>query len=80
MGLPWRSTGSGFVLPMQGTRVRSLVGKLRSHMLWSTTQKKKKIAFTLFLLDVYNMLRRKLGVINSFSGEEKIKVQRDGGT
>ena len=49
-------------------------------MLWSTTQKKKKIAFTLFLLDVYNMLRRKLGVINSFSGEEKIKVQRDGGT
>ena len=42
--------------------------------------KKKKIAFTLFLLDVYNMLRRKLGVINSFSGEENIKVQRDGGT
>ena len=31
-GPPWQSSGWDSVLPMQGARVRSLVGELRSHM------------------------------------------------
>ena len=32
-GLPWRSSGQDPVLPLQGARVQSLVGKLRSCLL-----------------------------------------------
>ena len=31
-GLPWRSSGSDFVLPLQGTQVQSLVREVRSCM------------------------------------------------
>lgn len=51
---------------------------LETKIPYAAEHNQKKSAFTLFLLDVYNMLRRKLGWIN-VSGEEKTKVQRDGG-
>ena len=41
-GLPWPSSGSDSALPLQGARVRSLVGELRSHMLCSMAKKKIK--------------------------------------
>ena len=42
LGLPWRSSGWHSALPMQGARVRSLVGELGSHMLHGAAKKKKK--------------------------------------
>ena len=41
MRLPWWSSGEDSVLPMQGMRVQSLVGKLRSHMLHSLAKQTK---------------------------------------
>lgn len=38
--LLWWSSGSDSALPMQGKRIRSLVGKLRSHMLCSAAKNK----------------------------------------
>ena len=43
MGLPWRSSGQDSTLPLQGTRVRSLVSELRSHKPHSVAEKKRKI-------------------------------------
>ena len=40
-GLPWLSSGNDLVLPLQGVRVQSLVGELRSH---AAKGKKKKLA------------------------------------
>ena len=42
VGLPWRSSGWHSTLPMQGARVRSLVGELGSHMLHGAAKKKKR--------------------------------------
>ena len=41
MRLPWWSSGEDSVLPVQGMRVQSLVGKLRSHMLHSLAKQTK---------------------------------------
>ena len=41
-GLPWWSSGSDFVLPLQGAWVRPLVRELRPHMPRSVAKKKKK--------------------------------------
>lgn len=41
-GLPWWSHGSDFVLPLQGARVSSLVGELRSRIPARCGQKKEK--------------------------------------
>ena len=40
-GLPWPSSGEDSTLPLQGTRVRSLVRERRSHKLCGTAGKKK---------------------------------------
>ena len=50
LGLPWRSSGSHSALPLQGARVQSLVGELRSHMLCGVAKKKKKWYYVLALL------------------------------
>ena len=42
MGLPLATQGLEAALPLQGARVQSLVGELRSHMAHSMAQKKKK--------------------------------------
>ena len=41
-GLPWRSSGWDSVLPLQGARVPSLIGVLRSHMLRGAAKKKER--------------------------------------
>ena len=41
MRLPWWSSGEDSVLPVQGMRVQSLVGKLRSRMLHSLAKQTK---------------------------------------
>ena len=41
MRLPWWSSGEDSVLPVQGMRVQSLVGKLRSYMLHSLAKQTK---------------------------------------
>ena len=38
-GLPWWSSDEDSALPMQGTRVLSLTGELRSHMLCDAANK-----------------------------------------
>ena len=42
-GLSWWSSGYDTVLPVQGERVRSLVGELRSHMPQDTAKINKLI-------------------------------------
>ena len=50
LGLPWQSSGSDSVLPMQGAWVRSLVREQSFHMLCSTEKKKKLSNTTCYVI------------------------------
>ena len=56
LGLPWRSTGWGSALPLQGVWVRSLVGELRSHMLRGVAKKKNGIHSSVIIWIIFSLL------------------------